>query len=116
MSERSDGCLFCKIVSGEVPAEVVHRTERSLAFRDVNPKAPTHVLVIPLAHHANAAELAEADPAALADLVAVADIVADADQIGGYRLVFNTGAEAGQTVFHTHLHVLGGRSLTWPPG
>jgi histidine triad (HIT) family protein len=109
-------CIFCKIVAGEIPADVVHRSERSLAFRDIDAKAPTHVLVIPLQHHANAAELAAADPATLADLVTVADLVADAEQIIGYRLVFNTGAEAGQTVFHTHLHVLGGRSLTWPPG
>lgn len=109
-------CLFCRIVSGEIPGDVVHRSDRSLAFRDIDPKAPTHVLVIPLEHHANAAELAAADPAGLADLVAVAAAVAEAEQIAGYRLVFNTGAEAGQTVFHTHLHVLGGRSLTWPPG
>lgn len=116
MTERPGDCLFCKIVSGEVPADVVHRTDRSLAFRDVNPQAPTHVLVIPIEHHANAAELAQADPEGMADLVSVADVVADAEQIIGYRLVFNTGAEAGQTVFHTHLHILGGRSLTWPPG
>ncbi|MCD6640598.1 MAG: histidine triad nucleotide-binding protein [Nocardioides sp.] len=116
MSVPQEDCLFCRIVAGEVPADVVHRSERSLAFRDIDPKAPTHVLVVPLVHHCNAADLADNDPATLADMFVVADIVADQEQIIGYRTVFNTGAEAGQTVFHAHLHLLGGRSLTWPPG
>lgn len=116
MDERPDDCLFCKILSGDIPADVVHRSDRSLAFRDLNPQAPTHVLVIPTEHYANAAELAAADPGSSADLVTVAAEVARAEGLTGYRLVFNTGAEAGQTVFHTHLHLLGGRSLTWPPG
>jgi histidine triad (HIT) family protein len=109
-------CLFCKIVAGEIPGDVVHETERTVAFRDVNPQAPTHVLVVPRAHHANAAELASADPAAAAELVDAAAAVAAADGHDDYRLVFNTGADAGQTVFHTHLHVLAGRSFGWPPG
>jgi len=109
-------CLFCSIVAGDVPAEVVATSERSLAFRDVNPQAPTHVLVVPRAHHRDAAELAAADPAGVADLVAVAAEVATQEGLAGYRLVLNTGAEAGQTVFHTHLHVVGGRDLGWPPG
>lgn len=116
MTERDAECLFCKIVVGDVPAEVVHRTDRCLAFRDVDPKAPTHVLVIPLAHLCNAAEVGEVAPDTLAEMFSVADIVADNEQISAYRTIFNTGAEAGQSVFHAHLHVLGGRAMTWPPG
>ncbi|WP_243060776.1 HIT domain-containing protein [Nocardioides sp. SR21] len=111
-----EDCLFCKIVSGEIPGEVVHTTERTVAFRDINAQAPTHVLVVPKAHHANAAELAAADPQASAELVLTAAAVATAEGYDDYRLVYNTGAGAGQTVFHTHLHVLAGRPLTWPPG
>ncbi len=109
-------CLFCGIVSGDVPAEVVHTTERTMAFRDLNPQAPTHVLVVPRDHYANAAELAAGDPVASAELVATAAAVATAEGHDDYRLVFNTGPGAGQTVFHTHLHLLAGRSLGWPPG
>ncbi len=116
MSQRDPQCIFCKIVAGEIPAEVVRRSEHAIAFRDLDPKAPTHVLVIPVDHHVDAAALASADPAALADLVTLAAAVADEEGLVGYRLVFNTGAEAGQTVFHTHVHLLGGRTLTWPPG
>lgn len=110
-------CLFCSIVAGEVPGEVVHVTERTIAFRDINPQAPTHVLVVPRAHFANAGELAVRDPEAMAELVTTAHAVAAAEgHEDAYRLVFNTGAGAGQTVFHTHAHVLAGRDLTWPPG
>jgi histidine triad (HIT) family protein len=109
-------CLFCKIVAGEIPAETVHVTERTVAFRDLNAQAPTHVLVVPREHHANAAELAAADPVASAELVTTAAAVAAAEGYDDYRLVFNTGAGAGQSVFHTHLHVLAGRPLAWPPG
>lgn len=111
-------CLFCKIVAGEVPATVVHETSRALAFRDINPQAPTHVLVIPREHYADAAALAEADSGLLDEIVRTAHEVAVADGVadGGYRIVFNTGREAGQTVFHVHAHVLGGRGLNWPPG
>lgn len=112
----SDDCLFCRIVSGEIPADVVAETETTLAFRDVNPQAPLHVLVIPRAHVANAAELAAADPATTAELVTVARQVATEAGHDSYRLVFNTGAEAGQTVFHAHLHLLAGRAMAWPPG
>ena len=112
-----EDCLFCTIVAGGIPADVVHRTETTLAFRDVNPQAPTHVLVVPRAHHADAAALAQAEPATLARLVDAAREVAAAEGLeDGYRLVFNTGAQAGQTVFHVHLHLLGGRDLGWPPG
>jgi histidine triad (HIT) family protein len=115
--ERPDDCLFCTIVAGDVPAEVVHATESALAFRDVNPQAPTHVLVIPVDHYADAAELAAHEPDTAAELLRVGAAVAEEEGLGeGYRMVFNTGSGAGQTVFHAHLHVIGGRSLTWPPG
>jgi histidine triad (HIT) family protein len=111
-------CLFCTIVSGGLPADVVHETETTLAFRDINPQAPTHVVVVPRAHHETAAALAEADPALAADVIRCAAEVARLEGLteSGYRLVFNTGAGAGQTVFHVHGHVLGGRPMTWPPG
>ena len=112
----ADDCVFCGIVAGSIPADVVHRTDRSVAFRDLSPEAPTHVLVVPVEHHPDAASLAAADPEGTADLITTAARVAEAEGLTGYRLVFNTGREAGQTVFHTHLHLLGGRSLTWPPG
>lgn len=110
-------CLFCKMISGEVPAEVVREGERTLAFRDINPQAPVHVLVIPKDHHPNFASLA-ADPALLAEVTAEVGRVAEDEGVAesGYRVVFNTGSGAGQTVFHVHAHVLGGRGLNWPPG
>ena len=118
MSETTSAdCLFCRIVAGSVPADDVAESDRALAFRDVNPQAPTHVLVVPRRHVASAAELADAAPEDLAAVVAVAGQVAEREGLGeGYRMVFNTGAGAGQTVFHAHLHVLGGRTLRWPPG
>jgi len=110
-------CLFCRIVAGEIPSTPVHETDRTLAFRDLDPKAPTHVLVVPKPHHADVAALSDADPALLADVMAAAVAVARAEGLGdGYRLVANTGADGGQTVHHVHVHVLGGRGLTWPPG
>lgn len=110
-------CLFCGIVAGDVPASVVHRTERTVAFRDLNPAAPTHVLVVPRDHFADVAELAEADPGYLGEVLAAATAVARREGLaGGYRLVANTGGDAGQSVDHLHVHVLGGRSLSWPPG
>jgi histidine triad (HIT) family protein len=109
-------CLFCRIVAGEIPATVVNEGARVLAFRDLNPQAPTHVLVVPRAHHADIAALAAADRDTLADLVAMADEVARDAGEDSYRLVFNTGEPAGQSVFHVHGHVLAGRAMTWPPG
>jgi histidine triad (HIT) family protein len=111
-------CLFCKIVAGEIPATVVMSTDATVAFRDINPQAPTHVVVVPRAHHPDAAALAAADPALTAELLRTATAVAEAENIveSGYRLVFNTGWGAGQSVFHVHCHVLGGRPMTWPPG
>jgi histidine triad (HIT) family protein len=109
-------CLFCAIVAGEIPADIVMQNDDVIAFRDINPVAPTHVLVVPKAHYANAAEVAGADPRLAGALLAAAGDVADQEGISDYRIVFNTGAGAGQSVFHTHLHVLGGRSMQWPPG
>lgn len=111
-----EDCIFCKIVAGDIPGEIVHTTERTVAFRDLNPQAPLHVLVVPKDHFANAAELAAGDPAASAELLSTAAAVATAEGYDDYRLVFNTGAGVGQTVFHTHLHLLAGRPMTWPPG
>ena len=111
-------CLFCAIVAGEIPATKVLETDRILAFRDINPQAPTHVLVIPKTHYPDVAALAAADVALLGEVIAGVRQVAAAEGVAetGYRVVFNTGAEAGQTVPHVHAHLLGGRSLTWPPG
>jgi histidine triad (HIT) family protein len=122
--EPQADCLFCKIVAGDVPATVVRDTETTLAFRDINPQAPTHVLVIPKAHHQDAATLAADAPQLAADVLREAGTVAEEEGIAvaeggpgtGYRVVFNTGTGAGQTVFHAHAHVLGGRGLNWPPG
>ena len=112
------GCLFCKIVEGDVPAQRVRETERVLAFRDINPQAPTHVLVITKEHQPDVGTLAATDEALLAELVREAAAVAADEGIDGtgYRVVFNTGSGAGQTVFHVHAHVLGGRGMSWPPG
>ena len=108
-------CLFCKIVAEEIPAEVVGSNDTAIAFRDLNPQAPTHVLVIPRRHGANAAETA-AQGGVDALISLAAEVAKEEGLTNGYRLVFNTGADAGQAVFHTHLHLLGGRNLGWPPG
>jgi histidine triad (HIT) family protein len=106
-------CLFCKIVAGEIPANVVRETEHTVAFTDINPQAPVHDLVVPRAHYANVAEFAAAAPELAAGLLVEAREVAKAEGIAaeGYRVVFNTDAHAGQTVFHVHAHVLGGDFL-----
>lgn len=110
-------CLFCKIVSGEIPGDIVHADDTTVAFRDVSPQAPTHVLVVPRSHYETAADLAANEPTTAADLLATAaQVAADEGLAGGYRMVFNTGPDASQTVLHAHLHVLGGRSMQWPPG
>lgn len=110
-------CLFCRIVAGEVPADVVAETDRTLAFRDIGPQAPTHVLVVPREHHADLAAVVDSDPSLVADVMAAAVAVARQEGLdGGYRIVANTGADGGQTVHHLHVHVLGGRGLGWPPG
>ena len=109
-------CLFCKIVAGEIPATLVAETPDTVAFRDINPQAPTHVLVIPRTHYRDIAEMSAADPALTGRLAADAAAVAEKEGLTGFRLVFNTGAEVGQSVFHVHGHVLGGRPFGWPPG
>jgi histidine triad (HIT) family protein len=111
--EPQPDCLFCKIVAGEIPATIVRETATTIAFRDISPQAPTHVLVIPRAHYPDGASLAAADPGAAADVLREAGEVAAQEKVDatGYRIVFNTGRGAGQTVFHAHAHVLGGRDL-----
>jgi histidine triad (HIT) family protein len=111
-------CLFCKIVAGEIPAKRAHETGHSFAFHDINPQAPTHVLVVPKEHIATANELHDVHGEILADMFQAAQRVAAAQGIDktGYRLVFNVGDDAGMEVHHLHLHVLGGRKMAWPPG
>jgi len=109
-------CIFCKIIEGKIPAEIVYRSENVVAFNDLNPQAPMHVLLIPTIHTENAAGLAKMSPTITADLFTAAAHIAAERELDGYRTVFNTGADAGQTVFHAHLHLLGGRGLAWPPG
>ena len=105
-------CLFCAIVAGTIPSTTVYETDRVLAFRDVTPAAPTHVLVVPKVHHADLAALAAADPAYLGEVFAVAAAVAEQEGLtGGHRILTNTGPDSGQTVLHLHVHVLGGRNL-----
>ena len=110
-----EDCLFCKIVAGDIPATVVLEDADWMAFEDIAPKAPVHVLVIPKRHLANIGELG-GDPALAVAVVAGIGSVARHLGLSSYRTVFNSGAEAGQTVFHVHAHVLGGRDLSWPPG
>ena len=111
-------CLFCKIANGGIPAKVVFEDDAALAFRDINPQAPTHVLVIPRKHIASLNELQEEDAALVGHLHVVAAQIAERENVArdGYRVLFNTGPNAGQTVHHIHLHVLGGRTFGWPPG
>jgi histidine triad (HIT) family protein len=111
-------CLFCRIVAGDVPAEVVATTERTVAFRDVAPKAPTHVLVVPKEHVVSAAEVGPEHAEVVAELLTTARSVAQAEGVAerGYRLVLNVGDDALNSVPHLHVHVLGGRRMGWPPG
>jgi histidine triad (HIT) family protein len=109
-------CLFCSIAAGDIPAEIVLRTPDYVAFKDINPQAPVHILVIPVEHHESIAALGAHNPELAGGLVSVTAKVARDAGLTDYRLVFNTGTGAGQTVFHAHGHVLGGRDLNWPPG
>ncbi len=115
---KDPDCLFCKIVAGDIDADVVHESATTVAFRDLNPQAPTHVLVIPRSHYPNAASArrgrARRRPPTCSTPPAPSPTREGLGE--GYRLVFNTGAQAHQTVFHAHMHVLGGRAMTWPPG
>ena len=115
-SAASD-CLFCKIVAREIPADIIHETATTLAFRDIEAQAPTHVLVIPKEHQPDVVSLGAASRPGLVDLIEAVGAVATLEGLeAGYRSVFNTGAQAQQSVFHAHVHVLGGRSMSWPPG
>jgi histidine triad (HIT) family protein len=111
-------CLFCRIVNGEIPANKVHEDADSVAFRDINPQAPTHVVIVPRKHIATLNDLTPADAETVGRLFIAARQIAQAEGIAepGYRTVFNCNAAAGQTVFHIHLHLLGGRDMGWPPG
>ncbi len=119
-ADRLDGCLFCGIVAGEVPATIVHTSDLTVAFRDLNPTAPVHVLVVPRRHIENAGVIEATDGEVLAAMLASARQVAEDEGIGlpdhGYRLIFNVGPDALNSVPHLHLHVVGGRTLDWPPG
>jgi histidine triad (HIT) family protein len=115
---QEDSCLFCKIVAGDIPAGKVYEDDQAVAFNDINPQAPTHVLVIPREHIESLNDAAAGDEQLLGHLLRLASKIAN--QLGvaerGFRTVINTGAESGQSVWHLHLHILGGRPLAWPPG
>lgn len=112
----SDNCLFCKIINGEIPSDKLYEDEDVFAFRDIAPQAPVHFLVIPKKHISGPAEVASDDEQVMGKVIRIADKLAHDEGIQQYRLVFNNGEEAGQTVFHVHMHVLGGRNMGWPPG
>jgi histidine triad (HIT) family protein len=113
----TDDCLFCKIIARQIPAEIIYETPTTLAFRDIDPKAPTHVLVIPKEHQPDVVALGASSSQGVVDLFDAVGAVARQENLQeGYRGVFNTGAHAQQSVFHAHVHVLGGRAMTWPPG
>lgn len=111
-------CLFCKIIDGEISADIVHESENALAFRDINPKAPTHVLIIPRRHINTINDIEPGDEALVGSLFSVARTIASDEGLAddGYRVVMNCNEAAGQSVFHIHLHLLGGRRMNWPPG
>jgi histidine triad (HIT) family protein len=115
---RDPDCLFCKIVAGDIPSTIVHRTDHVTVFRDINPQMPTHVLLVPNTHIASTESLSEADDALVGELVRTAQVIARQEGLSerGYRLVFNTGPDAQNSVAHLHLHLLGGRAMSWPPG
>jgi len=118
MTEHMDGCLFCKIAKKEIPAKLVYEDDWCVAFSDIRPQAPIHLLVVPRQHVTDLADLAESNLSLITQLVGAAHKVAQKMSLleDGYRLVINSGKNGGQTVFHLHLHVLGGRKMTWPPG
>jgi histidine triad (HIT) family protein len=111
-------CLFCRIAAGEVPATIVHEDDRIVAFRDISPVAPTHILLVPRTHIASLADVTEADGPTIGHLFAVAADLARSEGLvdDGYRIVANAGLRAGQTIDHLHVHLLGGRTFRWPPG
>ena len=109
-------CLFCKIMAKEIPADLVRETDSIVAFRDIDPQAPTHILIVPRRHIARISDLTPEDGPVIADVLQAAREIAKDEGLTDYRLVFNCGAEAGQSVWHIHLHLLGGRAMRWPPG
>ena len=111
-------CLFCKILAGKIPATIIDQSDHALAFRDINPQAPTHILVIPKTHIASTRELTDENSNCLVEVAKLAQKVSDSEGIqkSGFRWVINTGDDGGQTVAHLHLHLLGGRQMNWPPG
>ncbi len=109
-------CLFCQIAAGERPATIVHRDDDVIAFRDINPQAPTHILIIPKKHIVSVADAAVEDEDLIGRLLITAREIAQQENLKGFRLVINNGAQAGQSVFHLHVHLLGGRTMHWPPG
>ncbi len=114
----NDDCLFCKILAGDIPADVIYESDTAIAFRDINPQAPTHVLIIPRKHIATINDIGEDDQAIVGSLYSAARTIAAEEGFSeeGYRAVMNCNEGAGQTVFHIHLHLLGGRPFSWPPG
>jgi histidine triad (HIT) family protein len=110
-------CLFCQIAAGERPATIVYRSDDVVAFRDINPQAPTHILIIPTKHIVSVAEATVEDEGLIGRLLTTAREIAQQENLSkGYRLVINNGSQAGQSVFHLHIHLLGGRAMHWPPG
>jgi len=118
MSDSKPDCLFCKILAGDIPADIIYESDTAIAFRDINPQAPTHVLIIPRQHIATINDISDDDQALVGSLYTAAREIAAAEGIAddGYRAVMNCNEGAGQTVFHIHLHLLGGRGFSWPPG
>ena len=111
-------CLFCKLIAGEIPATIVDQNDHLVAFKDITPQAPTHILIVPRRHIGSLNELSVGDDALVGEMVRAGAAIAKKNGHAerGYRTVFNCNADAGQTVFHLHLHLLGGRKMTWPPG
>lgn len=111
-------CLFCKMIAGEIPCNIVYENESVFAFRDIDPKAPTHILLIPRKHIRSINELGESDQTLAGELLLIAKKIAKDEGIdeSGFRTIFNTNSDGGQTVFHMHMHILGGRKMAWPPG
>jgi len=118
MAESNSDCLFCKILAGDIPADIIYESDTAIAFRDINPQAPTHVLIIPRKHISTINEITADDQAIVGSLYSAAQDIAAAEGFAdeGYRVVMNCNEGAGQTVFHIHLHLLGGRAFSWPPG
>ncbi|MSO19910.1 MAG: histidine triad nucleotide-binding protein [Acidobacteria bacterium] len=116
-ASANPSCLFCKIVAGQIPAKIAYADDSCIGFHDLNPQAPVHILLIPRKHFASAGEASSSDETVLGHLHRVAaQLAAQMNLTGGHRVVMNTGSDAGQTVFHAHLHLLGGRGMAWPPG